>query len=193
MFIKILKSIPNEIHSLAFLIITSYPDSKLGKILRKKYWSKKLKNCGSNIDIHMRATIGCPELIEIGDNFMLSVNAHITAYGSKGIFVGNNVGIGRGSFLHASNHVYDDIDKPIRFQGIRSNDISYQNQYYSIIIEDDVLIGSNAVILTGTKIGKGSIVSPGSVLSGEFPPYSVIVGNPARISKNRKTSMDKND
>ena len=42
--------------------------------------------------------------------------------------------------------------------------------------------------LSGTKIGKGSVVSPGSVLSGVYPPYSVLVGNPARISKNRKKS-----
>ena len=69
---------------------------------------------------------------------------------------------------------------------IRSKDISYKGSYYSIIIEDDVLIGSNVVILSGTKIGNGSIVSPGSVVSGIYPSYSILVGNPARISQNRK-------
>ena len=75
----------------------------------------------------MRGTIGCPELIQVGDNFMLSVNAHITAYGSKGIFIGDNVGIGRGSYIHASNHIYENTDVPIRSQGIRSKDIKYNN------------------------------------------------------------------
>ncbi len=185
---KIFKFIFNEIQTIIFWIILSYPDSTFGKSLRNKYWSKKLKKHGSNLDIHRHSTIGCPELIEVGNNFFLSVNAHITAFGSKGIYIGDDVGIGRGSYLHSSNHIFDKIDIPIRMQGIKSNDILYRDNYYSIIIEDDVLIGSNVVILSGTKIGKGSVVSPGSVLSGVYPPYSVLVGNPARISKNRKKS-----
>ena len=190
-FKKILQIITSETSSIVFFIVISYPDSRLGKKLRKNYWSKKLKRCGTNLDINMRSTIGCPELIEIGNNFMLSVNAHITAFGSKGIFIGNDVGLGRGSYVHASNHIDESIEDPIRFQGIQSKDILYNNKLYSIIIEDDVLIGSNVVILTGTKIGKGSIVSPGSILSGEYPPYSVLVGNPARVSKNRKNNINK--
>lgn len=187
---KIFEFILNEIKSIILYLVLSYPDSRLGKFLRKKYWSKKLKRNGSNLDIHMHSTIGCPELIEVGENFMLSVNAHITAFGSKGIYIGDNVGIGRGSYLHASNHIFDSIDIPIRNQGIRSKDISFRDSYYSIIIEDDVLIGSNVVILSGTKIGKGSIVSPGSVLSTIYPPYSILVGNPARVSQNRKQNFN---
>ena len=183
---KIYKFFFDEIKIIIFWITHSYPDSRFGKIIRKKYWSKRLKKHGLNLDINMNSAFGCPELIEIGDNFMLSVNAHITAFASKGIFIGNNVGIGRGSYIHASQHIFDTIDIPIREQGVISKDISYRNNYYSIIIEDDVLVGSNVVILSGTKIGKGSIVSPGSVLSGIYPPYSILVGNPARISKNRK-------
>ena len=183
---KIFKFIIDEIQIVVLWLVLSYPDSRFGKFIRKKYWSKKLKKHGYNLDIHMRSTIGKPELIEIGDNFMISVNAHMTAFGSKGIFIGDNVGIGRGSCLHASNHVFDNVDIPTRLQGVRSKDISYKNNYYSIIIEDDVLIGSNVVILSGTKIGNGSIVSPGSVVSGIYPSYSILVGNPARISQNRK-------
>ena len=183
---KIFKNFFIEVQTIIFWIILSYPDSRFGKYLRNKYWSKKLKKHGSNLDIHRHSTIGYPELIEVGDNFFLSVNAHITEFGSKGIFIGNNVGIGRGSYLHASNHIIDKIEIPIIKQGIKSKDILYRDNYYSIIIEDDVLVGSNVVILSGTKIGKGSVVSPGSVLSGIYPPYSVLVGNPARISKNRK-------
>ena len=52
-----------------------------------------------------------------------------------------------------------------------------------------MLIGSNVVILSGTKIGNGSIVSPGSVLSGVYPSFSILVGNPARVSQNRKENL----
>jgi len=50
-----------------------------------------------------------------------------------------------------------------------------------VIIEDDCFIGYNAIILMGSKIGKGSIVGAGAVVSSDVPPGSVVAGNPARV------------
>jgi len=55
-----------------------------------------------------------------------------------------------------------------------------------IIIEDDVWIGFNATILKGVKIGKGAIVSACSVVTKDVPPYTIVVGNPARVIKSIK-------
>ena len=53
-----------------------------------------------------------------------------------------------------------------------------------IIIEDDVFVGTNAIILKGTKIGARSIVAAGSVVFGlQIPPDSLVKGNPAQIIK----------
>ncbi|HUP56842.1 MAG TPA: acyltransferase [Bdellovibrionota bacterium] len=53
-----------------------------------------------------------------------------------------------------------------------------------IEIGDDVWVGANATILKGAKIGSGSIVATGAVvLSGEYPPRSLIGGNPAKVVK----------
>lgn len=54
-----------------------------------------------------------------------------------------------------------------------------------IIIEDDVWIGLNATIMGGVKIGKGAIVGACSVVTKDVPPYSIVVGNPAKIVKKR--------
>ena len=54
-----------------------------------------------------------------------------------------------------------------------------------VTIENDVWIGSQSVILPGSYIKKGCIISSGSIVSGEFPEYSVIMGNPARVIKSR--------
>lgn len=43
-------------------------------------------------------------------------------------------------------------------------------------------IGAGSIILPGTTIGKGCIVGAGSVVKGEFPDYSIIVGNPGKIT-----------
>ena len=52
-----------------------------------------------------------------------------------------------------------------------------------IIVEEDVWIGINVTLLNGAHIGRGCIVGAGCVISGEWPPYMVIAGNPARIIK----------
>jgi len=53
-----------------------------------------------------------------------------------------------------------------------------------IVIGDDVWVGANVTILKGVAIGSGSIVATGSVVTrGEYPPRSIIAGNPARVVK----------
>jgi acetyltransferase-like isoleucine patch superfamily enzyme len=53
-----------------------------------------------------------------------------------------------------------------------------------IIIGDDVWIGANAIILKDVKIGDGSIVAAGAVVTkGSYPPKSILAGNPAKVVK----------
>ncbi|WP_371525158.1 hypothetical protein OG302_02670 [Streptomyces sp. NBC_01283] len=50
-----------------------------------------------------------------------------------------------------------------------------------IVIEDKVWIGANAVVLPGVRIGYGSVISAGSVVSRSIPPMTVTVGAPCRV------------
>jgi acetyltransferase-like isoleucine patch superfamily enzyme len=50
-----------------------------------------------------------------------------------------------------------------------------------VIIADDVLVGCNSIILSGVVIGKGAIVGAGSVVTRDIPPYTIVVGNPAKV------------
>lgn len=54
-----------------------------------------------------------------------------------------------------------------------------------IIIGNDVWIGAHSLILSGSKIGNGSIIGANSVVNGEIPPYSIAVGSPAKVIKMR--------
>jgi tetrahydrodipicolinate N-succinyltransferase len=53
-----------------------------------------------------------------------------------------------------------------------------------VIVEDDVLIGANAVVIEGVRIGKGAVVAAGSVVISDVAPNTVVAGVPARFIKN---------
>ena len=117
------------------------------------------------------------EKIIIKNNVALNYNVMINANNKGNIQIGNDVIIGPNVVLRASNHIYNDISKSIRYQSHDGGKIN---------IEDDVWIGSNVIILPNINIGKGSIIGAGSVVTKNIPEYSVAVGVPARVIKNRK-------
>lgn len=53
------------------------------------------------------------------------------------------------------------------------------------VVGNDVWIGQNAVILPGVHIGDGCIIGANSVVGSDVPPYSVVVGNPAKVIRKR--------
>ena len=54
-----------------------------------------------------------------------------------------------------------------------------------ISIEDDVWVGSRAVILKGVCIGRGSIIGANALVTKSVPPYAIVGGNPAHIIRFR--------
>jgi acetyltransferase-like isoleucine patch superfamily enzyme len=64
----------------------------------------------------------------------------------------------------------------------RAIGLSERNDVKDIYIGDGVFIGSHAVILGGARIGERCVIGAGSVVrAGEIPPYSLVIGNPARV------------
>ena len=53
------------------------------------------------------------------------------------------------------------------------------------VIGNDVWIGQNAVILPGVHIGDGAIIGANSVVGSNVDPYTIVVGNPAKVSRKR--------
>ena len=62
------------------------------------------------------------------------------------------------------------------------NQFDYIKSY--IVLEDDCWIGAGAIIMPGITVGKCSIVGSGSVVTKNVPPFTVVVGNPAKKIKN---------
>ena len=51
----------------------------------------------------------------------------------------------------------------------------------NVVIEDDVWIGSGAIIAPGVTIGKGSVIGAGSVVTKDVPQNVIAVGNPCKV------------
>jgi len=97
--------------------------------------------------------------------------------GQGGVAIGNDVYTGPLVQILAVNHVYADPDTPIREQGITAE---------GIVIEDDVWLAAGAIVLDGVRIGRGSVIGAGAVVAADIPPYSVAIGSPARVVKDRR-------
>jgi acetyltransferase-like isoleucine patch superfamily enzyme len=52
----------------------------------------------------------------------------------------------------------------------------------AVVIEDDVWIGPGATILKGVRIGAGSFIEPGALVTKDVPPRSLVAGNPAQVN-----------
>jgi galactoside O-acetyltransferase len=187
-----IKKILNELF-IHFKYLTILAPGKLGSILRYKFWNDNL-DIQENHKIDRGAEILHENLFKIGANFILGENVILDAGESNGVYIGNFVGIARNSFLRAANHKFDSIEIPWMLQGHEAKELEYNSRKYSIVIEDDVWIGAHCIILSGAHIGKGSVISAGSVVASVIPPYSIVAGNPARVISNRlKQQGIKND
>ena len=59
-----------------------------------------------------------------------------------------------------------------------------------VVVEDDVMIGANAVVLEGVRVGAGAVVAAGAVCVEDVPAGAVVAGVPARVIKMRDEQTD---
>ncbi|MGB3641105.1 MAG: DapH/DapD/GlmU-related protein [Rivularia sp. (in: cyanobacteria)] len=113
-------------------------------------------------------------------HIIIDENAYIGPYviitGTGDITIGKNCLIAPHCGIFANNHIFADPTRLIEEQGVTRE---------GIVIEDDCWLGHNVTVLDGVNIGKGSIIGAGSVVNKSIPPFSIAVGTPARIIRNR--------
>lgn len=125
-----------------------------------------------NLWLHCGGTAddGSHGYCEIGSHSFIGCNAVLGAGG--GVRIGDHVLIGQSVHVHAENHNFADAQRRINEQGVT---------YQEVVIEDDVWIGSCAMILAGVTVGRGAIIGGGAVVTTSIPPYAIAVGVPARV------------
>jgi acetyltransferase-like isoleucine patch superfamily enzyme len=153
-----------------------------GSIIRKQLLiTPEYISFGKNVNIGPHARIeGTKEWHEhsyhpslvVGDNVIFQQRCHITFCGS--LSIGSNTFAAHDVMITDIDHNYVVIDKPICEQNLIIRET---------VIGKNCFIGSGVKIQAGTKLGRQCIVGANSVVRGEFPDYSVIVGAPAKVVK----------
>jgi chloramphenicol O-acetyltransferase type B len=149
----------------------------LRKIVYRNY------SIGEGFYAGIRVRIWGRDKIVIGKNFYIGRDSFI----ESDVIIGDNVIIGnKVAIVGRYDHNYQQVGVPIRLSmAIRDPDYNWRGQNILTVVEDDVWIGYGAIILAGVKIGEGSIIGAGSIVSKDVNPYSIYAGVPAVKIKNR--------
>jgi len=91
----------------------------------------------------------------------------------SGIEIGQSTLIAGHCYIGGGRYRSDLLEIPMMDQGMYSEG--------PVILGDDVWLGAGVIVLDGVRIGRGSIIGAGSVVTKEIPEYSVAVGVPARV------------
>jgi acetyltransferase-like isoleucine patch superfamily enzyme len=119
--------------------------------------------------------IGSPEKLNIADNVFVWHHSILDCSNGITIEEGCQIGAWNGIFTHSS-HI------SIRLYGKHYQGADMKGYVKgSVFIGKYTFVGPHSVIMPGTKIGKGSIISAYSMVKGEFPEFSIIAGNPAKV------------
>jgi virginiamycin A acetyltransferase len=102
------------------------------------------------------------------------LNSGCVLYTGNGVIIGDDVLVAANCTFASSNHEFADPSRPIRLQGFRPS-------RGGIVIGNDVWIGSNTVLLDGSRIGDGAVIAAGSIVRGNVEPYAICGGNPLEV------------
>lgn len=146
----------------------------------KRYWRKKNKHN----DTHLITSFQSNK-ISVGRGTYGLIDASIAGTDNSRLLIGNFCCISAGvKFLVSSEHAY----KGLSTYPFKVKYLGYEleaGSKGSIIVRDDVWIGTNAIILSGVTIGQGAIIGAGAVVTKDVPPYAIVGGNPAKVIKYR--------
>ena len=121
------------------------------------------------------------EAISVGDHVSLGQRPILLATRSP-IQIGSHVMFGPEVTIIGGNHRIDMVG---RFMTSIKDSEKRPEDDLGVVIEDDVWVGTRAIILHGVTIGRGAMVAAGAVVTKSVPPYAIAGGVPARVLRFR--------
>lgn len=138
--------------------------------IRRLFYRLAGVTIGKGSTIHIGASFYNPSNIHIGNDTIIGECAVLD--GRDKLVIGNHVDIASQVMLYNSEHdVQDDNFKAV---------------HAPVLIEDYVFIGPRAIILPGTRIGKGAVIGAGAVVTKDVEDFTIVGGIPAKVIGERK-------
>jgi galactoside O-acetyltransferase len=138
-------------------------------------WGEGKIKIGAHCSFGSGTRIDCRESITIGNYVLISWDVLMADFDPHPIDPEERAN----EMQHSQDLIW-----PQFYRGPRG-EIDYKANFVvkPIVIEDKVWIGERALILKGVRIGYGSLVAAGAVVTHDVPPYSIVAGNPAKVVK----------
>ena len=132
------------------------------------------RNRGYHINMHSPVKI-----LADRSGAVISIGAGTRIHGTC-IHAYESIRIGRNCLIAANTQIFDGNGHDLSLPDAEKR-IETVGGSRPVLIEDNVWIGANCIILPGVRIGEGSVISAGSVVSRDIPSLSVAAGNPAIV------------
>jgi acetyltransferase-like isoleucine patch superfamily enzyme len=135
---------------------------------------------GRWVHLGVGTALRCHEgTLSVGDKAVLGRRVSVNCYldveiGAAALFADD-------IYVSDFDHNVDDVTRLIKDQGIAKSRVR---------IEPDVWLGTKVTVSRGVVIGEGAVVGANAVVTRDLPPYSVSVGTPARVIRDRRTVTD---
>ena len=115
--------------------------------------------------------------IVIDDHANIGFNVEI--FSASRVRLGKNTLVAAYTYLVGGDHLYDQLDTPVLYQGRTAQGIE---------VDDNVWLGAHVVVSDGSQVGRDAIIGAGAVVIGHVPPFHIAVGVPAKIIRDRRES-----
>jgi len=149
------------------------PGWRLGYWLRRRLLSMICRGIGRDVIVKQWAYIGNGDGLRVGDRSQIGHNSRI----DKDVAIGADVMMGPDVVIMTGGHAFNDLSTPMISQPAVAR--------RPVTIEDDVWIGTRVIILPGVRVGRGSIIGAGSVVTKDVPPNAIVGGSPAKLIRYR--------
>jgi acetyltransferase-like isoleucine patch superfamily enzyme len=131
---------------------------------------------GRWLHLGVNTALRCHEgTLMVGDKTVLGRGVSVNCY--LDVEIGGSVLFADDIYVSDFDHKFTDLMMPIKDQGIDKARVR---------IEPDVWIGTKTTVTRGVVIGQGAVVGANAVVTRDLPPYSISVGVPARVIKDRR-------
>jgi len=131
---------------------------------------------GRWLHLGVDTAIRCHEgTLTVGDKSVLGRGVSVNCY--LDVEIGASALFADDIYVSDFDHKFADLTMPIKDQGISKARVR---------IEPDVWIGTKVTVTSGVVIGRGAVVGANAVVTRDLPAYSISVGVPARVIKDRR-------